>query len=294
MQPQMTYQPRAPEGFPDWSFPTLDIEYQADSRSVWMYYSKESPPYYSMQMLQDMADVRESLRALVSSPQAGRYPIDYFVMASSKDRVFNLGGDLEMFAHAIETEDRALLAHYAHACVDVVWGLTDALDGAFVSLAVIEGQALGGGLEAALAQDFILADEAAKLGMPEVAFNTFPGMGAMTHLTRRMGAAQAEDLMLTGRVFSGAVMHEHGVVDVLTPEGGARDAARAWMIESQGERYQRRRTMAQTRKNVFPVKWAELMEITDMMDDTSLSVTAHDIRHMKRLSEAQKRMLARG
>lgn len=292
MQPQLTYRPRTPQSFPDWRFDTLRVEYRPESRSFWMNYAREGAPYYSLQTLQDMADVRESLRALLASDLAARFPVDYFVMASEKPGVFNLGGDLVMFARSIESGDSALLAHYAHACIDVVYGLADALGGSFVSLAVVEGQALGGGLEAALAQDFVLADEHARIGVPEVAFNTFPGMGAMTHLTRRLGAAQAETIMLSGKTYSGAEMHALGVVDVLAPEGRARERAQTWMTEEGPDAHARRLAIAKARRMLFPVTWDELMKITDMWVEVSLAVNPHDIRHMERLAAAQKRMLS--
>jgi len=292
MQPQLTYRPRSPETFPDWSFSTLDVEYNRESRSVWMYYKAEAPPFYSLQTLQDMADLRESIRGLIASAPGRDYPVDYFVMGTHKAGVFNLGGDLAMFAHSIESGDGALISYYAHACIDVVFGLTDALGGAFVSLAVIEGQALGGGLEAALAQDFLLADETARIGVPEVAFNTFPGMGAITHLTRRLGAARAEEIMLSGKVYSGAEMYEMGVIDAVAPEGRAKTQAQAWMLDGGADRHARRLALAGTRRKLFPVTWEELMKITNLWVETSLSVSRHDIRHMERLAAAQKRMLA--
>ncbi len=294
MQPQLTYRPRDPADFAGWAFPTLDVNYDEPSRSYWMSYKAEGPPFYSLQTLQDMADLRESLRALKASAENSLYPVDYFVMASNKPGIFNLGGDLAMFAHAIQSGDGALLAHYAHACIDVVWGLTDGLGGSFVSLAVIEGQALGGGLEAALAQDYLLADPDAKIGVPEVAFNTFPGMGAMTHLTRRLGAAKAEEFMLSGNVYSGAEMYEAGVVDVLSPPGQAKAHALHWMTEGGAERHARRLAMAATRRKLFPVTWDELMVITNLWVEVSMSVSRHDIRHMERLAAAQKRMLSGG
>jgi DSF synthase len=292
MQTHLTYQPRSPSSFPDWTFDTLRVRYEADTRSFWMTYAAGSPPYYSLQTLQDMADVRESLRGLLAFDQARQFPVDYFVMASDQKGVFNLGGDLITFARAIEGGDQALLRHYAHACIDVVFGLTDALGGAFVSLAVIEGQALGGGLEAALAQDFLIADETARIGVPEVAFNTFPGMGAMTHLTRRLGAAPAEDIMLSGKVYSGAEMHALGVIDVLAPPGRAQAQAIAWMTEGGRERHARRLALARTRRTLFPVTWEELIKITDLWVDTSLTVSPADVRHMERLAAAQKRKLS--
>ena len=100
MQPQLTYRPRSPETFPDWSFSTLDVEYNRESRSVWMYYKAEAPPFYSLQTLQDMADLRESLRGLIVFAPGRDYPVDYFALCAHKAGVFNLGGDLAMIARS--------------------------------------------------------------------------------------------------------------------------------------------------------------------------------------------------
>src|SRR5687768_2221074 len=122
MPPQLNYSPRRPEDFREWRFETLDVDYDAQSQSLWMYYKAEGPPYYSFQTLIDMADVRESLRALFASPLIDLYPVRYFVMASRKPGVFKLGGDLNMFSEAIRGGDGETLRVYAHACIDVVHG----------------------------------------------------------------------------------------------------------------------------------------------------------------------------
>lgn len=287
------YRPRKAADFPNWEFETVDIEYDRATRSVWMYYKEEAPPFYSFQTLLDMADVRESLRALFTAPQITAFPIRYFVMASRKPGVFNLGGDLAMFADSIQRQDMATLRSYAHACIDVVHGLSITFDLPIVSLSVIAGQALGGGLEAALADDFLLAERDARIGVPEVAFNTFPGMGAVTLLTRRLGAARAEEIIASGHVYSGQEMHDLGVVDVLVDTGRSHEAAMTWMNEGGPERFARRLAIASARRRFFPVSYDELIKITDLWVDCSCDVTTHDIRHMQKLAAAQKRMLER-
>jgi len=290
MPPQLNYNPRRPEDFPHWTFETLDVEYHAASQSLWMFYKAEAPPYYSFQTLIDMADVRESLRGLFGSPLIEQMPVRYFVMASHKPGVFKLGGDLNMFSEAIRAGDGETLRAYAHACIDVVHGLSTAFGLPVVTLAALAGQALGGGLESAIGMDYVLAEETAKLGVPEVAFNTFPGMGAVSLLSRRLGAARAEELIASGKVYSGRQMYEWGVVDILAPDAEARETAIAWMQQGGGERHARRIAIAQARRRLFPVANDELMQITDLWVECSLDVTPHDIRHMERLAAAQRRL----
>jgi DSF synthase len=290
MELTLTYTPRRPQDFPHWTFPTLDLEYDAPSRSVWMYYKADGPPYYTFQTLTDMADVRESLRGLAGSDLRDRFPVRYFAMASRKAGVFNLGGDLAMFANAIRTGDRSTLRAYAHACIDVVYGLSIAFDLPIVTVSVITGQALGGGLESALGLDFLLAETTARIGVPEVAFNTFPGMGAVSMLTRRLGTATAEAIISSGKVYSGQEMHDLGVIHMLAPDGGAHASALAWMREGDDARYERRLAIARARRHWFSLSHDELIRITDLWADCSCDVAAQDLRYMDRLVAAQKRL----
>ena len=290
--PALTFTARAPEDFPNWTFPTLDVEYDAESQALWMFYKEDSTPYFSLDTLQDVGDVRASVRELFASDRVATHPIRYFLMASKKPNVFNLGGDLAMFAQSIRDGNRAKLRLYARTCVDLVHSLSMAFDLPMVTLSVIGGQALGGGFEGALAEDFIVADEDARIGVPEVSFNTFPGMGAMTLLSRRLGAAGAETLIASGKVHSGQQMFDAGVIDIIAPAGRAQETAQAWMRDGGGRLFERRLAMAAARRRFFPVAAGELEAITDLWVECSCNVTPHDIRHMERLASAQKRLNA--
>jgi DSF synthase len=292
MGAKLTYRPREPDAFPNWRFANLDVDYEPRSQSLWMYYKADGPPFYTFQTLSDMADIRESVRALFRTDVTARYPIRYFVMASRKPGVFNLGGDLAMFSQAIKGRERAWLRDYAHACIDVVYGLATAFGLPIVTLSVVTGQALGGGLEAALAEDFLLAEENAKLGVPEVAFNTFPGMGAMSLLSRRIGMLRAEVIMTTGAVYTGREMYDLGVVDLLALDGSGHHDALNWMTDGGEVRHARRLALANARRLCFPVSYDELIRITDLWADISCDVEPNDIRHMERLVAAQKRLTA--
>lgn len=292
MHPDFKYNLRSPDDFPNWSFEHVDFEYHPASRSVWMYYKASGEPFYTFDILSDIADIQESLRQLFKSPALARHPVRYFVMASHIPGVFNLGGDLTLFAQSIRRGDRETLRAYAHACIQLVHGLATAFGLPIVTVSVLAGQALGGGLEGALAEDFLLADETAKLGVPEVAFNTFPGMGAITLLSRRLGNAAAEEIIASGNVYTATEMFEAGVVDILAPAGRAHQTALEWMEEGGEARFARRLAIAGARRQIFPVRLDELATITDLWVDCSCDVTPHDIRHMERLAAAQKRMFA--
>ena len=89
------------------------------------------------------------------------------------------------------------------------------------TIAAIEGNALGGGLELALACDLRIASERAKLGLPEVRLAVTPGTGGTQRLPRVVGPARAKELIFTGRVLSAAEAERIGLVTEVVPAGRA-------------------------------------------------------------------------
>ncbi|GLI92215.1 crotonase/enoyl-CoA hydratase family protein [Methylocystis echinoides] len=283
--------PKDPFDFPDWRFETLDIVHDAETASIWMNYRADAPQCYTLNMLLELLQLRDSLRALWRSARMRDFPFRYLVMAAKRPGVFSLGGDLASFATAIRARDAATLLTYAHACVDLVYSYSQSLDLPIVTLCAVQGQCLGGAMEAALAFDFIIAEEDAVFGLPEVAFNTFPGMGAVTLLTRRIGPALTERMISSGETFSGRAMFDASVIDRLAPPGGAHAAAVDWMREYGDAKWRRRRALAEARRRSYPITHDELRRITELWAETSTRIEERDLRHMERLVRAQQRLI---
>ncbi len=89
------------------------------------------------------------------------------------------------------------------------------------TIAAIEGNALGGGLELALCCDLRIASERARLGLPEVRLAVTPGAGGTQRLPRVVGAARAKELILTGKVLTAAEAERIGLVHEVVPAGEA-------------------------------------------------------------------------
>jgi enoyl-CoA hydratase len=89
------------------------------------------------------------------------------------------------------------------------------------TIAAIEGNALGGGLELALCCDLRIASERARLGLPEVRLAVTPGAGGTQRLPRVVGAARAKELILTGAVLTAKEAERIGLVNEVVPAGEA-------------------------------------------------------------------------
>ena len=86
-------------------------------------------------------------------------------------------------------------------------------------IAAVNGYALGGGLELALACDFIYASEKARFGFPEVGLGVIPGFGGTQNLARLIGPGKASEMIFTGRIINAAKAREWGIVnEVCAPE----------------------------------------------------------------------------
>lgn len=140
------------------------------------------------------------------------------LVSSASDRAFSVGADLKE-RHGFSEADLMAQRPVFRAA------FTGLLELPQPTVAAVHGFALGGGLEFALSCDLVVADESALMGLPEVSVGLVPGGGGTQLLRRRVGAARAADLVLTGRRVPAAEAHGLGLIDRLVPAGADRVVA---------------------------------------------------------------------
>jgi DSF synthase len=220
--------------------------------------------------------------------------VNYYVTSSRTPRVFNLGGDLALFVLLIKSRDREALAHYAKLCIDIIYPRSQSFfSSTLTKIALVQGDALGGGFECALASDVIVAEEGAQLGFPEILFNLFPGMGAYSLLSRRIGMRAAEELILSGHILSAARLHQMGVVDVLCKDGEGPSAVREWIARNAKHRNGMQAAFC-ARRRVNNVTREELDAITSVWVDAAFRLGDRDLKMMSRIVRAQMRRMEQG
>jgi DSF synthase len=162
-----------------------------------------------------------------------------------------------------------------------------------VTISLVQGDALGGGLECALSSDVVIAEEGVQLGLPEILFNLFPGMGAYSLLMRRVGARTAEQLILSGRMLGAEALHEMGVVDVVAKPGQGESAARQWIAGTLRRRNGYAAVM-RARQVVHPVTRQELDAVAEAWVDAALRLQDRDLKMMGRIVRSQMRRMEDG
>ncbi len=270
-------------------FATIRTEDSADGAAHWLFMHADAATGIRPCCRKDMLDEMWSYMAAITRSPAERHngTLRHFVLAS--DAVaYNLGGDLDLFTRLIREGNRDLLLNYAQRCVEGVHHLHTGFGGDVRSIALIQGDALGGGLEMALACHTIVAEEGSGLGLPEVLFGLFPGMGAYSFLCRRVSPHLAEKIILDGRVYSAEEMHAMGVVDILVKKGEGRAAVEE-LIRQQQRTPQSYLAMNAARTIAQPVSYDELLEITKVWVDSALALGDRSLRTMDRLIKAQTR-----
>jgi enoyl-CoA hydratase/carnithine racemase len=169
-------------------------------------------------------DTARTLRTLLED--ADRADEVVGVVITGAGRAFSAGGDLRGYLSLYEDEPsfRSFLDDFA--------AVNDLLErGGFTSVAMVNGACVAGGLEIALACDLVVAADDAKIGDGHLNFGQLPGAGGSQRLVRAIGYQHAKELLLTGRLLSGAEAAAIGLVHRAVPPGQLREQTFALLAE---------------------------------------------------------------
>jgi DSF synthase len=211
------------------------------------------------------------------------------VLGSGFPGIFSLGGDLNMFAQAIRDRNHDALVHYGRTCVQILHRNMRGLERPIITIGLVEGDALGGGFEALLSFHVVIAERGTSFGLPETLFGLFPGMGAHCFLSRRLGAARAERMIMSGRTYSAEELYEMGLVHNLAEPGEGRRMV-ADYIRQNHRRHSAHCAIYEASRAVNPLPLEELEAVVDLWADAALRLTEGDLKRMERLVAAQTRL----
>ncbi len=135
------------------------------------------------------------------------------VITGAGDRAFSAGLDISL-VRGLSREDAERLSKKGHSTFRRVISLPKP------AIAAVNGYALGGGCELAMACDFRIASRNARFGQPEIGLGLIPGWGATVLLPRIVGYPRARELIMTGRIIDAEEALRIGLIDRIAPEGG--------------------------------------------------------------------------
>ena len=194
------------------------LEVDAD-QLAWLWFDRagSATNTFSQQALRELGQIADHLAGM---PPKG------LAILSAKDNGFAAGADIEEFTRLASAEEAMAFIGLGNEVFDKIAALR------FPTVALIHGFCMGGGTELALACRYRVADDGPKtrMGLPEVMLGIVPGWGGIIRMPPLIGAANALDLMLTGRSVDGRKAKNLGLVDALTPRRHFTNAARTILL----------------------------------------------------------------
>ena len=263
----------------------LDVLYEPENRTLWTYMRPQGRPSFTPPMLGDFENWQ---RLIAANFGPDKVPLHFLVLGSRAPGVFCYGGDLALFRKLIANGNRDGLVHYGHRCCEILHRNINTLNLPMLTVGMVQGAALGGGFEALLSFDYIVAERGATFGLPEIMFGLFPGMGAHALLSRKLGTAMADRLIVSNKTYSAQEMFDLGLVHQLAEDGEALEATRDFI-----KRSARRHSGLVASRRAMKIAWdldlKELTRITELWADAALQLREQDLKLMDRLAGAQER-----
>jgi len=268
----------------------LRTRFEPQYGALWCYLAPHPRPCFSFEVLKELRRFQENIERSADN-EGVEGGVRYVILASATSGVFNFGGDLALFIRCLKENDPETLHRYAKECIDVLYAHAVGFHLPITTISLVQGDALGGGFEAALASDVLVSEKQAQFGFPEVLFNLFPGMGAYNLLLRRIGIQRTERMLLNGKLHRAEELHAEGVVDILAENGRGENAVYE-LIVRQAARRNAQQAVLQIRRKLRPLVYEELMEVREIWVDTAMRLGPREIRLMERIVNAQARVSA--
>ncbi len=256
----------------------------SENKISWVFMKGDPRPCFTPTLFKDIDTYVTNLKSEMAYTNGEKY--DYLVIASDVEGIYNLGGDLNLFRTLIKERNRDGLMSYATQCIDILYQNMHHHNLDLTTVSLIQGDALGGGFEAALSSNLIIAEKGVKLGFPEVLFNLFPGMGAYNLLSVKVGPSAAEKIIMSGKLYSSEELYDMGIIDILA-EPGEGELALYKYIKSAKRLPNTYRAMSKVKDVCNKVSYQELVDIAKIWVDAALNLREKDLRMMERLVKRQ-------
>ncbi len=265
----------------------LRVELDTSLGAMWCFQQHKNRPNFTLTLLKDIRAVQRFITDFHRDhPQEARRLLKFLIWASDLNGIFNLGGDLSYFVRLVEQADTPRLKAYAMSCIDVCFANYSGLHADVVVGALVAGDALGGGFESALSCDFIVAESTARFGLPEILYGLFPGMGAYSFLSRKVGQAKAEAMITDGRLHDAAEIKHLGLVDRVAAPGEGRAETERHLLKL-SKRFDAVLSISNARRRTSPISYREMTDIVEDWVTTSTRLSSKGLRKMTKLAVAQ-------
>ena len=268
---------------------TLQLDYEPELATLWVTMRHPVKPCLTPALIRDFNALAAAIRLehghAVPSP---RQPIKFVVLKSASDKVFNLGGDLDLFVDAIAAGDDEALKTYGRAGAGSCQALASGFDASIVTISLVRGIAIGGGFEAARCCDLMVAEDGASFQLPEAAFGLFAASGIMSVIAPRIGHAATRRLVIDGEKLDCAGALAIDLVDEVASAGAGEAKVRA-LIARLAPRHAAAVATYRGLNRMNGVTGEALRAEADFWARAAMNLAPESLAMMRRLSRAQAR-----
>jgi len=269
--------------------PQLKLEYDRAIKTLWVTIAPEPKPVFTFDLVSSVYRLQSAIVSLWGRERYAQSPLRFFAYRASGP-IFTMGGDLDFYLECIAKGDKAALFEHARLSIEGVLGNASSLSGAAITMATIEGKGYGGGIDAPLSCNLVIAEEQTSFSYPEVKFNHFP-IAAVAVLSNRIGPRQAHKLLANGTEVSASQFEDLGALDAVVPQGQGEEWLRKYAQETL--------PMHSARLNLFEAFYrrraealrGELHSLASAWSEHMLRLTPAEIARLQRVSIGQDRIL---
>ncbi|WP_442267590.1 crotonase/enoyl-CoA hydratase family protein [Tenacibaculum sp. ZS6-P6] len=266
------------------TYKNFEVAYYPEYEMMFWKIATTGIPNFSIEVLKEFQDLSKDIHIMFSD---NKYPLKYLVSASSHKEVYNMGGDLPFFYKNIQENNRDALTEYANLCIDAVYNIQNTFGLPVLSIALVNGNAYGGGFECVMAHDIIVANEEARFCLPENKFHLFPGMGAYSFLCRKISLSSAMEILYSGDVYKAKELKQKGLINMTFDDNCSEiDAVINYISKNSFNFiYNHYKCI----KKIFPLQKKELYDITSMWVEACMNMEKESLRRMELIIKAQLR-----
>ncbi|MEO6167542.1 MAG: crotonase/enoyl-CoA hydratase family protein [Chitinophagales bacterium] len=258
---------------------SLEIEVDTQRSVLWIRGGSKDQLHYSLKTLSAFANGFPTIQEIVRKEK-----LNFLVQRSLNNEVWGMGGDLELFVSCVRSGNRDRLKEYGYTCIECVHDLDTSFGTDAVAISLVQGNAFGGGFESALAGNYLIAEEHARFSFPEALFGMFPGMGAFSFLTRKVGFNKAQEMIYSAKKWTAQEMKDLGLVHEVCKTGSGVETVKR-MIDH-GELVKPAYKISQISNRVSK---QELLDIVDVWLDEVMQLKDDCLNFMSKVIDAQKK-----
>ncbi|MBX3709981.1 MAG: enoyl-CoA hydratase/isomerase family protein [Gammaproteobacteria bacterium] len=260
----------------------LETKYDPILRALWCTLKTTT---FSFNLLNDIRKLQDTIVEYCAN-----FPLKkplYIIWKSDNTNIFNLGLDIKYVHQLILTHEEEKLCKYLELCIDVLYINIRKLDiNPLITISLIRGKIYGGGFEAALTSDIIIAEENVICKFPGVRYNLLPSIGMLKVLFHRFPHSAIEPILLNGKSLVGCDLIKYGVIDNTVKIGQGETTVLEKIKEMHSKHWIY--TAIYDAKSISKlITQKELEEFKDLWVKTALKLSPNDVRKLGRTAEAQ-------